>query len=464
MYNIFIKELKNNIVSLRFLMTVILTIVIMVISSIIFITEYSQRMRDYREVENENNELLSGSAENLSSLARAGQRIQMPPTPMAVIAEGGLKNIPKRFELSAFELNEPEYASRENKFLGDLTNVDWIFIISIILSFFALLLTYDAVNGEKTDGTLGLLMSNSVSRNSVMAAKFLSALTSITIPLLLGMVLSLSIVVVYGKIALVSSQLFGILIIILASFVYLAIFVLIGLLVSSLTTNPVTSIIVSLFIWVTLTILLPSSGGTVASGLYSIPPHETIRDRIAARRGEIGEEHRARYERVFRWNGDPWAEWVPYRCAAVNEMDAAEVTMENEYMYQRLSQVKKTRKLLVLSPTVAFNSMAEQICITGIEGFEYYYSQLTEYERLFRQFIEAKDREDSDSPHCVYSWEASPMSQKPVSFDEIPRFQLQPMSFSGILQVTLFNSGVLLLFTAAFFILVFYAFARYDVR
>ncbi|MFQ6082879.1 MAG: hypothetical protein ACE5WD_05920, partial [Candidatus Aminicenantia bacterium] len=81
-----------------------------------------------------------------------------------------------------------------------------------------------------------------------------------------------------------------------------------------------------------------------------------------------------------------------------------------------------------------------------------------------RQFIEEKDRLDPDSPHQIYKWEQSPMSQKPVNANSIPRFQEREPHFTIALKKALFNFSILIFFNIMLFIAVFTAFQTYDVR
>jgi len=462
--NLIIKELENNLVSLRFFLTLTLILIVIIISSIIFTGDFKQQIEDYSAIENLNSKQLNENSENLSSVAHMDQNIQLKPSKTQLISEGGLNNIPKLFKVSTFDIDGPEIASRENKYLKEFKNVDWTFLISFILSFFAILLTYDAINGEKRDGTLRLLMSNSIGRNSVIIGKYVSSLICISIPLIIGIILSLLITGAYGQITFSGSQILRICIYIVVSIFYLSIFLLTGLLVSSISKNPLTSIIILLFIWVLFAVLIPHSGGKIASKLFSISRAEEIEQKISTQRSEIRKKHRDEYKLTFNWNGNIWAEWVPYRSRAVNAMDEARNKIEREFMRQRIAQIKNSKNVLKISPTSIFNSISEQICLTGIERYEHFYNQILEYRNRFKDFIIAEDKKDPDSPHCIYSWESSPMSQKPVDFNSIPRFEEEKLSVSESLQQVFFNFALLIIYNIMLFVFVYTAFMKYDVR
>lgn len=458
------KELRNNLTSLRFFLTLLLTVIITIISTFIFTDHYRQRMDEFRELQINNDEELSNNASNLSRVAFQSQTIQLKPTPMELVADGGIKNLPKTFRVSAFQISEPENISRSNKFIYKFANVDWTFMIAFILSFFAILLTFDAVSGEKNDGTLRLTLSHAVNRSSVMLGKYLNALVTLAIPLLLGVMLSLLIITGYGQVPFSALQPGKILLYLIAALFYLSIFVLFGLLITGLTHNSITSIIILLFIWVFLALLIPNSGGKIAVKFFPIPTRELVDRQISDKRSEIAEAHRARYDKTFNWDGNIWAEFVPYRCRAVTEMADARNRINHDYLSRRIKQIQNAKSVLIISPTVVFSNIADQICMTGLDHFEYFYQQIFDYRNQFRQFIIEKDKADPDSPHQVYEWENTPMSQKPVPPNSIPRFQERKLSFVKTIQKALFNFAILLVFNLILFIAVYTVFQRYDVR
>lgn len=462
--SLILKELKNNLANLRFLLTLVLILIMIIISTFIFVGQYHQKLTEFRELENKNNEQLINNSNNLSSIASQQQTIHLSPTRMELISEGGIKHLPKMFRVSAFQIYEPEFVFIENDFMHRFATIDWTFIIAFLLSFFAILLTYDAATGEKTDGTLRLLLSHSIGRSNVILSKYLSALITLTIPLVLGIIFSLIIASIFGQIAFSSLEIFKILIYIFAALFYLSVFILFGLLVTSLTKKSVTSIIILLFIWVVSAILIPNSGGKIATKFFRIPTREEIDIQIRDKRSEISDAHKAKYDKTFRWNGDPWAEWVPYRCRAVNAMADARNQINHNYMNQRVNQIKKAKSILKISPTMIFSSISEQICTTGLDHFEYFHQQIVDYRNQFRQFITETDNGDPDSPHLIYEWESSPMSQKPVDSNAIPRFQEKELSLLKTIKRALSNFVILIMFNAVLFIAVFVAFGRYDVR
>lgn len=82
--------------------------------------------------------------------------------------------------------------------LPPVDNMDWMFIIKIVFSLFAIIFTFDAICWERANGTLTLMCSNSVSRSSVLLGKYLGACGTLLTPLVVGLILNLLIISIIG--------------------------------------------------------------------------------------------------------------------------------------------------------------------------------------------------------------------------------------------------------------------------
>jgi ABC-type transport system involved in multi-copper enzyme maturation permease subunit len=133
---------------------------------------------------------------------------------------------------------------------------DLLTVIGWVLSFLALLLSYDALAGEKRDGTIRLLCASSMRRTSLVLGKFLGLTVTLAIPVLLAAVLSallLSLLlpshfaVVLPELAALTGM----------AVLYSAVFLSIGITVSALTGRPFQALIILLACWVLLVIAVP---------------------------------------------------------------------------------------------------------------------------------------------------------------------------------------------------------------
>ncbi|HID30549.1 MAG TPA: hypothetical protein EYP19_11170, partial [Desulfobacterales bacterium] len=178
------KEILENIQSLRFVLSLLLIVSVFATSGFVFVGKYRQELEDYSRETNKNFSALSKRAKNLSELAFYKQAIWRKPKVLEFCAEGFEKSLPNRFKVNVFIVDHPEVQSRSNFLLPRFSDIDWVFIISIILSFVALLLTYDSICGEKEAATLSLMLSGPVPRDTVVLSKYLGAMCTLGMPLL----------------------------------------------------------------------------------------------------------------------------------------------------------------------------------------------------------------------------------------------------------------------------------------
>ena len=201
------REILDNMTRFRFAFTVILVMALMVMNAIIFVSSiYERRISAYSQDITDAIASMKARSSNLSELGVKGPgSLYKQPSPLGFIATGADANLSKRVVGNAeaggnwsarnfnfyysssniWSLEYPQDLFRKNDTLPNFTELDWTFIIGLVMSFMAILFTYDAISGERETGTLSLLMSNSVSRATVLLAKFMVAFLTLMVPLLI---------------------------------------------------------------------------------------------------------------------------------------------------------------------------------------------------------------------------------------------------------------------------------------
>ena len=258
------KEILENLYSFRFSLSLVLIILLFAVSGFVFVGKYGQQSSDYWEKTNENLTGLKEQSRQLYRLAFYEQSVWRKPKLLALCAEGFEKSLPNHFVFDVFSSNLPEIKGRSNFTLSHFSSIDWVFIISMILSFLALVFTYDSVSGEKEDGTLRQILANTIPRYKLLLGKYFGVLLTIGIPLFIGLLVNL-IIVVASNVAIISGlDWLKILTVVLLSFLYLSIFILLGMFVSGRTAHPANSMVILLLIWVVSVILIPSFGRIIS--------------------------------------------------------------------------------------------------------------------------------------------------------------------------------------------------------
>lgn len=478
----------DNLTRFRFALTLILVMVLMVLNAVIFVSnQYPRRIAEYSQDTNKATESLKKKSSNLGELAVKGPgNVYKPPSPLTFIATGKDANLPKRVEGNStggygigqetpdykfgyswsanWQLQYPHDTSRKNDSLPNFTELDWTFIIGLVMSFMAILFTYDTISGERETGTLSLLMSNSVSRATVLLGKFLGAFLTILIPLFIGILLNLMIISASRLVSLSGDEWARVGIIFVTSAIYVSIFLWLGLFISSLFSNSSSSLLMLLLIWIVFVVLIPNTMGVLASGFKQVSSRSEISRIKKAKEDEIDSRHKEG-DKLYR-TGSPSDEppkievlrmWADY----LNEHADAKSRIDDEHLNKQFAQVEFTQQVTRLSPASIYKYTLESLAGTGFIRHKRFIQQVRRYREQFVDFIQSEDRADNESYHVYLVKEG--LSQKPVAYNSIPKFSDKltlDITFKGAaLDLMLLVSLALLLFMAASL-----AFMRSDVK
>ena len=481
------REIFDNLTRFRFALTLILLIVLMVMNAVIFVSsKYQRRIAAYSQDTNAAIASLKERSSSLGELAVKGPgNLYKRPSPLGFIATGSDANLPKQVTGNAasggswsapnfyyscsnnWSLEYPQDVVRKNDALPNFTELDWTFIIGLVMSFMAILFTYDAISTEREAGTLSLLMSNSVSRATVLLAKFIGAFLTILLPVFIGILLNLMIVNASDLVSLDGGEWGRVGIICVISAIYISMFLWLGLFISSLFSNSSSSLLVLLLIWVVFVVLIPNTMGTLASGFRQVPSKNEVSRLKQEKLDEINDLYleTGKRSRLFQF-GSPsdnppkiealqvWADYLTERADTNSRFD-------DEHLNKQFAQVAFARQITRLSPASIYKYALESLAGTGLARHQRFVQQARRYRQQFINFIKSEDRADNESYHVYLVKEG--LSQRPVAFNSIPKFSEQ-MTLSttlrgALLDLTLLVSLGLLLFMAASL-----AFLRSDIR
>jgi len=460
------RELLENIYSLRYSLTLILVLFLSTISGYVFISRFEKGLGEYHRETHKNLAGLEEQATNLSHVPNYVQTIHRHPKMLELACAGFEKSLPNTFRINAFSIFLPELKSAGNFLMSRFSDIDWTFMVAFVLSFISLLLTYESFSGERQRGTLSQIMCNPVSRESLLLGKYLGGMLTLMVPLLLGISLNLLIVSTSEFVSIQAREWTKILVIAVVSALYLSIFVLLGMLVSIRTDRASTSLVILLFVWVIVVIVIPSGGRILAEHFYEVPSQAEVHRRFSEARQEIW-EHSERYgENAGNWGGDLNADWInpPARARLYDAITDARNQIFGEYIHQMIEQVRFGRAFTRVSPTTIYQSASESIVSVGIVRFGNLYQQLKQYKEALRKYVIEKDREDPDSWHLLFERHQRCLSQEPVDFNTIPRFQEKDPSLSETIPDSIIDLGMLMLYNILLFMAAYVAFLRSDVR
>ena len=461
------KEILENLLSLRFTLSLLLTVFLLSASAFMFLGKYKQESDGYWKETNKNLSNLREHTKHLYELVWYKQEVWRKPKPLALCAEGFEKSLPDWFSFNPFTIDLPEVKSHSNFLLPYFVDIDWIFIISLILSFVALLLTYDSICGEREAGTLRLMLAGSIPRHTILLGKYFGTMITLGIPLLLGLLVNLIIVTSSKVSAFGTLDWLKTIPIALLSFLYLSIFVLLGMFVSSRMSRSTSSMVILLLVWVGLVIVIPSFGRIISNALHKLPSRAELNGEISQVLSQIkGENFGPGAGSWNSYNDNPPAAAKYYNA----QTDAKNRIME-KHINQMIIQADTGRRLTRISPAVIYQRASETVACTGMYRCVNLYQQVKRYQQSFKEYIRSKDTEDPDSLHLLFQfpseWVAEnwgAISKKPVDFDTVPKFQERDPALARSLQGATWDIGLLALFNLAFFAVSYVSFLRYDVR
>ncbi len=466
------RELFEQVNSLRFALAMLLTVFLMLVNAVGHIDEYETRQAEYGQQVSAYSARLEQNSNHLYKLVLDGPgELYKKPSPLFFCAHGSENNLPKfasgkragwgmhpvidgkpynvsgiwRLKYSGF----PPIKAKD--MFPVFLKIDWILIISNVLSFLALVFTFDAISGEVEHGTLRLTLSNAVARRTVLTGKFLSCLISLGAVFMSGVLVNLLLLYLSGTLQLNAQEWSRIGGIFVVGLLYIAVFIALGFLISVLVNNASTSLVILLLIWVIWVILVPSMLGTIMSGLNQ-PSIRRGPSPVYFRRSGLQERYIARglEDKAPTRERPPtratllWAEFL-------NEEARESARLHRAYLNAQINQIQIAREFNRISPTAIAQYAIESLAGTGFQRHLNFLKNAERHADAFNDFLISADRADPDSLHVPFVRQG--MSDKPVSFESIPKFQDRVRlgdAFKGaILDVMLLLLFFVVLFAAA---------------
>ena len=267
------RELLANLITFRFLVAMVVTLSLVVANTVVLIADYERRLTSYNIAVKEHHQRFLSRARTYSEVDGA-IRVDRPPNPLSIFNAGLDRRLGNSITVRHTlvpTLWDTRSHNADNPFLNLFSSVDLVLIFQVILSLLALLFAHDAIAGEREAGTLRLTMANPVSRPVILLAKYISALACLILPVVMSLILAVILFFASGSISLSGGDWLRIGGILLTSVIYLSVFYLIGLLISTITRRTATALMVSMVIWSTLVLIYPSLSVFVVNRFWDTP-------------------------------------------------------------------------------------------------------------------------------------------------------------------------------------------------
>lgn len=465
------KEIRAILFSPKFVATFAVCSLLILLSVFIGIREYKAAVRQYQAALQLNEETIRQT----SDLMRLKSKAFREPDPMQIFVSGVTYDVGRWAPVAVSEvplLTGSTYA--EDTVFAVFRVIDFDFIIQVVLSLFAILFTFDAVSGEREDGTLKLVFANSVSRAQYLLAKCTGAWLGLAVPLAIPILLSLLMVMVAG-VPLSPAHWMRLVTLAGMAFLLFTFFIMLGVLFSTLSRRPSVSFLLSLSAWVVLVMIIPRAGTAAAAQIARVPSEAEV----ASIRDGYAKERQDRF--IKEWiNGMDMAGGCTttlntkihdsLQSEANSDIAQNDARINEDLRNKRAVQQRLAFSLARLSPPAAFHLGAMTVAGSDPEVKDRYEEAAAANREEFQKFIESKSGE-SGPPGIKIAISSEnglkidmPREMGAIDPAELPGFAPPVFSLGNTLAGVVVDIGILLLGTIIAFGGAFVSFLRYDVR
>ncbi len=511
-----LRELTEQITSLRFVVVSLLVVGLTPLAVFVGVRDYQNRRAEHDRLASERQSLAAGtSGRHVTGLDMpftpqndlAVLRAIRPPEPLSVLVRGLDGALPEYWDFSSTGLEPGPSASRPERLVDLLGQLDCEFLVRVVLGLLAILLAFDAVAGEKELGTLRAALSQPISRPAFLAGKLAGGAVTLWISVLATFLIGVLSAQIFGVTLLGPDSLAKVAFIAATSAAYLFCMYGLGLFISSLTTSQKTSLVVLLVVWVLAVLALPPLAALVAQAVSPVPPVYALgyKKRVLddSLYKEASKEMGRAYEQVIREKGGALSPgsyeenkqtvdrrvtpillgYLAKRRQLVRELD-------RDVKLRTARQNEVARALMSLSPSAAFVRAAADLATTGDAQHAAWLDAVSrQQERLETTLfedpplimlqigemaelaggpeppsgnIEARSSEGAGPP--VREMVMVVERHEPPPLSKLPAFAPPRRDAAAALARALPALGLLVAYAGVFIVAGFVAFARYDIR
>ncbi len=341
MIAILTKEILENIRSYRFMILSALLAALMFISILVSYGDYQLRSENYN--------VLKPQQPN-------PEKIIIPPTALSIFVKGIDTNLGRLLQLSALGIDVQISQQSVNRLFTLFTVPDMLFVIKVMLSLMALLFAFDAISGEKEQGTLKLLLAGGAGRFNLLFGKLFGRFALVFAPFAILFLVAVAVVSVLPDVQTDPQHWLKLGVMFVSSGAYCLSFTALGILISTLVHRSATSVIVSLAAWTVFIFVIPNLGITMARNLATVPPGERVemQGRLAA--------IQAIYERIQKEKSGPDKR---IGTEMVNQIWGAQREIFESYRPALDGQMRLTRSIVRASPAGALTFLLTDVAGTG---------------------------------------------------------------------------------------------------
>ena len=468
------RELRVIIQSPKFVGSFAVCSILILLSVFTGVREYQAAVRQHETA----SQLTDQELREAASWGGLGTKAYRQPDPMQIFVAGLSYDIGRWSSISSYEgvkLRHSAYS--DDPVFAVFRIIDFAFIVMFVLSLMAIQFTYDAVNGERESGTLRLIFSNAVSRARYLIAKCLGSWLGLAVPLSVPILAGLLLVMVMG-VPMGAGHWVRIGLLVGLSLLLFTFFIVLGVLVSTLTRRSSVSFLIAILVWVAFVMIVPRAGVMAAGGLVDVPRVAEVE----ARRDAFANEKWARFYSDLSSgkfdnpdNNGSGLDIDSVTAAIERETDEYDSRLREDFRQRQINQQQVAWALSRLSPASAYQLAAMTLAETDTDSKARYEDAMATYREQFTEYVAAKLEETGETGGIKIAVKMGsdgvPSLTVETSRDrdgldvaDVPRFSPPALGLAETIAPTVLDFGLLCFYILLAFAAAFVAFLKYDVR
>ncbi len=510
------KEFLLNVMTFKFVVGTILSVVVISVFMPVLAKDYQQRLKAYNANVTDN----EAELRKVMVYRNIIPTIYRPPNILSVFSEGVEKRLGTSAKIEHSSVPEISATSDEvNPYMSMFPALDISLVLWIVFSALALLVAYNVISGEREQGTLKLTLSNTIGRYQVLLGKLLAGLMILLVPVTFVFILALLLLLSFPMIELAVSDWVGIGLMYVASLVFISVMYNLGLLFSALMRRSTISLVLGLFAWVVFVVVVPNGSIYLAAQISPLESEE----KLEGQRTLAKEEYSVKSMEVIgkfpgRWGpksdaAEAFGQSYIVVCATSCLQDSSRYypleeqlrnnysdsiwKIELSYLTSLLEQKHLARNIARISPVSVYENVMSALAGSDLAGFQSFMDNARAYRNIVFEYIRSKTGNFSSSSYfticnkedgLIYGkiWKQRKEAQNDtekqrardalkelydkkkavassLDLQDFPRFTYHP-SVAKSLKGAIPDLMLLVFVNVLLFTLSFVAFIRYDVR
>ncbi|MFC1495501.1 ABC transporter permease [Thermodesulfobacteriota bacterium] len=396
------KELREIIGSAKFAVTFGICSLLIILAFFTGIENYKTGMEEYNASEAAQ---LRTHEKKTDWREVRNHQVYLTPKPLAALVMGVSNDLGRTAYITGSSippLDDSIYS--QQPVFAVFRFLDLEFVFQVILSLFAILFAFDAINGEKERGTLRLSFANSLPRASYILGKLTGSFLALALPLLIPILIGVLLLPLSG-VALSTEEWARLGLFILCGLLYLGVFLTLSVFISCLTQRSSSSFLFLLVIWVCSVLIIPRASVLIAGNMIDVPSMEEVSVQRLQLQRQNSREYIQKLNDLYRdffqqmsQNRDNSREATDRgfkkisdtldKIRAENDKSVKDLTsrLNEERRNIQIKQEKLAFGISRISPTAVFTLAATTFSGTSLELREHFRERAAAYSDSFAEF------------------------------------------------------------------------------